>query len=395
MALKFIILIPGLLIALALLAGFIVLLVKGGAGVRWFFGILLLLAVIGFFGMFSMRASRLLVTHEILPPNTTTAISVSQGAVPEIVTNDVVWRQGLEEELTPDVYSGTKIAAYGLGVQLQETISALPQPPKRIVIVEGNDGIDIVLLEQLRHGLEFILPDVDIVIASEAPEGQVWISLQLKDVESRQIKTPEIRNGDVVHLSQLLQAGSRGILQAVIQTPDNKFSKQVEFDRCQWLYDTDKFQSSAIGHRWAVIASKETAVTKEQALEQVAEAARQYLAEQVGLQNVQQHDLRDYGFIVDEYTQRLQGLSGPIWRAAVLLELSPERLRMLGRDRTAVIRNVRKTWAYHIFSLVGMILLIGVLSMLVNALTKGYYSTVIAIVAIGLVVAFVLLMMIA
>jgi len=392
MALPFIILIPGLLIALALLVGFIVLLVKGGAGVRWFFAILLLLVVIG---LFSMPVARPLVTHEIVRPIAAVAESVSQGATLHIVKGDVVWRQGLEEELTPDVYSGTKIAAYGLGLQLQETISALPQPPKRIVIVEGNDGIDIVLLEQLRHGLEFILPDVDIVIASEAPEGQVWISLQLKDVESRQIKTPEIQNADAIHMSQLLQAGSRGVLLAVVQIAGNKYAKQVEFDHCLWLYDTEKFHSSAIGHRWAVIASKETAVTKEQALEQVTEAARQYLAEQVGLQNVQQHDLRDYGFIVDEYTQRLQGLSGPIWRSALLLDVSPERLQKLGRDKTVVIRNVRRTWAYHIFSLVGMILLISVLSMLVNAMTKGYYSVVIAIVAIGAVVVFVLLMILA
>ncbi|MHC4291051.1 MAG: hypothetical protein ACYSTR_02415 [Planctomycetota bacterium] len=395
MALTFIMLIPGLLIALALLAGFIVLLVKGGAGVRWFFAILLLLTVIGFFGLFSMRVRKISETHVILPSNTTAAVSVSQGTAPEIVKSDVVWRQGLEEELVPDVYSGTKIAAYGLGVQLQETFAALPQMPKRIVIAEGNGEIDIVLLEQLRRGLKFILPDVDIVIASEAPEGQVWISLQLKDVESRQIETPEIQNADAIRLSQLLQAGSRGVLQAVVQSADNKYAKQVEFDNCLWLYHTEKFRSSAIGHRWAVIASKETAVTKEQAIEKVAEAARQYLTEQVGMQNIQKIDLRDCGFIVDEYTQRLQGLSGPIWRAAVLLELSPERLQKLGRDKTVVIRNVRKTWAYHIFSLVGMILLIGVLSMLVNALTKGYYSTVIAIVAIGLVGTFVLLMMLA
>ncbi|MHC4524893.1 MAG: hypothetical protein ACYSU8_05080, partial [Planctomycetota bacterium] len=71
MALTFIMLIPGLLIALALLAGFIVLLVKGGAGVRWFFAILLLLTVIGFFGLFSMRVRKISETHVILPSNTT------------------------------------------------------------------------------------------------------------------------------------------------------------------------------------------------------------------------------------------------------------------------------------------------------------------------------------
>ena len=272
-------------------------------------------------------------------------------------------------------------------MQLQATISALPQLPERIVIVENNSNVDMALLEQLRHGLKFILPETDIAIASYASEGQVRISLQLKDVESRSIKIPEIQNVDVIQMSQLLQAGSRGILQAVVQTLDNKFAKQVEFDHCLWLYDTEKFQSSTVGHQWAVIALKETAVTKEQAEQQVRQAAMEYLARQVRIASkvgtaVYDSDLWEYGIVVDEYTQRLQGMSGSIWRAALLLDVSPERLQTLRQNKIAVNRVQRKTWAFQIFSLVGMLIVISVLYFFVNAITKGYYSTKILIVAV-------------
>ncbi|MHC4552739.1 MAG: hypothetical protein ACYSUT_08230, partial [Planctomycetota bacterium] len=178
------------LMAPVLLAGLIILLVKGGPAVRWFIGICLLLVVIGFFGLLSVRVSRPVAVHEHMRAQTTECIVSSQGegwtgprlqaATLHVASDAAVWQQGLEEELTPDVYSSQKTAAYGLGVQLQETIEALSVWPGQVVIVEHRNGVDIALLEQCRRGLKSILPDLDIAIVEKMPsetppKEAVWI----------------------------------------------------------------------------------------------------------------------------------------------------------------------------------------------------------------------------
>lgn len=368
-----------------LLVGFIILLVKGGAAVRWFFGILLLLAVTGiFFGLFSVRAARPLAASESVRSVAAAAESVSQGATLHIIKNDVVWRKGLEEELTPDVYSSPNTAAYGLGIQLQETIQTAlgDQLPEKIHISDST--VDVSVLEQLRRGLSYSYEDIKIGIngINTPSNEEIGIKLEIHNTtNSPALLTPK----DVTRQT--------GIMRAVVLTGADKHIKEVRFDHRLWLYDSDTFRRQIGQGNWAVITSQDAVVTKEQALQQATDAAKHYLAEQVGLQNVQESDLRDHGFIIDEYTQRLQGLAGPIWRAAVLLDVSPERLQGLQKNKAVAVRQVRRTWVYRVFSLAGMVLLIGVLSMLVNALTKGYYSIVIAVVAIVAVMAFVLLKM--
>ena len=376
------------LIVPAMLVGLIILLIKGGAAVRWFFGICLLLIIIGIFGLFSLRM-RPVIVH----PAYTEAVS-SQGATIQTIKDPIVWRDGLEEELMPVVYSSPQTAAYGLGVQLQETLAALQKMPSQIVIAENAGDLDIALLEQLRRGLKYVFPDAAIAIAAETSaevpsEGSIRITLHLQDVREPSIQIPEIQRVDIVEMAQTIPAGNRqGTLQAVVQTADNKYVKQVQFDDRAWLYDPETFRSTVGRGRWAVIASRDTAVTKEQVTEQIEQAAASYLDEQLrqdgmSRSNIQPMDLRNYGFVVDEYFQQLQGLSGPIWRGALLLEVSPRRLQMLQQGKTVAVSQVRKTWAYRILSLLGMILIISLLYAIVNALTKGYYSIVSAIIAIG------------
>lgn len=383
------------LIVPALLVGFIILLIKGGSAVRWFFGVCLLLIIIGIFGLFSLRMRPVMV-H----PAYTEQVS-SQGATIQTIEDPIVWRDGLEEELMPVVYSSPQTAAYGLGVQLQETLAALQKTPSKIVIAENAGDSNIALLEQLRRGLKYVFPDAAIAIAAETsanvpPEGSIRITLHLQDVREPSIQIPEIRDGNTTEMMQINPAGNQqGTLQAVVQTADNKYVKQVQFDDRAWLYDPETFRSAVGRGKWAVIASRDTAVTKEQVTEQIEQAAAKYLDEQLrqdGMShsNVQPSDLRRYGFIVDEYFQQLQGLSGPIWRGALLLEVSPQRLQMLQQDKTVAVSQVRRTWAYRILSLLGMILIISLLYAVVNALTKGYYSIVSAIIAIGCAVIFAL-----
>ena len=378
---------------LALLIGIIVLLIKGSPAVRWgvlvVAGIVLLLPVLLFF---------LAIPHQVYAPRANEARNSSSPSV-HVVKDPTLWQSNLEEEFVADVYSSANAAAYGLGMQLEETIQTALKNEKPTAIVLREFNVPFSLLEQLRQGLSTNYDDVKIVINQDQAESNGEVHIELEIHNERISQTLSVPNAGSYSVITDISSQS-GVVSAVVHTAEDKHVKEVRFDRRLWIYDTDAFRSQVGTGFWAVFASTEPAVSKKQAYNEAMRLAQQYIVEHTHVEGLAPHsvqlsDLQEYGLIADEYAQRLQGLGGPIWRAAVLLDVSPQRLQQLGRDKTVVIRNVRKKWVYHIFSLVGMILLIGVLSMLVNALTKGYYTTVIGIVAIGaVVVVFVLLKMI-
>ncbi|MBN1879114.1 hypothetical protein JW823_03295, partial [bacterium] len=82
------------------------------------------------------------------------------------------------------------------------------------------------------------------------------------------------------------------------------------------------------------------------------------------------------------------GISGPIWRAAILLDVRPERLNLLREIQVVEQRHVRRNWFNMIFSLVGMIVLVSLLYAVINTLTKGYYSFVLALISVLVITGF-------
>lgn len=374
-----------LLIVPASIVGVIVLLIKGGPAVRWFFGILVLLLIIGFFGLFSMRfvSHGPVVMSQLTPPQ----VPVQEGSV-YIEKDPTLWSDGLEEELTPDVYSGLDTAAYGLGIQLYDTIQAALKDETLQKIVIRDFNVPQAVQEQLRQGLSTNYPDIDIVInqQSNISPGEIHIELTLASGAPRR----PLVIGDDVDSAFLTDnfSSPKGVLTAAVLTADDKHVKEVKYHRCIWLYDPDLFRSKVNGQgQWAVITSDEAAVTKEQAQQQVRQAAMEYLANQLQIGSrvgtaVRDSDLWDYGLVADEYSQRLVGLSGPIWRAALLLDVSPERIQTLRQQKMVVQHQARNNWIQHFLSLIGMLVLITILYVFVNAITKGYYSKTILIVSI-------------
>ena len=88
---------------------------------------------------------------------------------------------------------------------------------------------------------------------------------------------------------------------------------------------------------------------------------------------VNSNDILDGNFILDRFVQSFEGTAGKIWRQALLLDVSAEKLKELARQK-AVIAQVRKTnFVRTFFSIVGLIVLITVVYAFLNAATKGYY----------------------
>ena len=85
-------------------------------------------------------------------------------------------------------------------------------------------------------------------------------------------------------------------------------------------------------------------------------------------------DILEGGFILDRFVQSFNGAAGKIWRQALLIDASTDKLKNLARQK-AIIAQVRKRhFTGMFFSVAGLIVLITVVYAFLNAATKGYYT---------------------
>ena len=88
---------------------------------------------------------------------------------------------------------------------------------------------------------------------------------------------------------------------------------------------------------------------------------------------VNSDDIFKGNFILDRFAQSFEGTAGKIWRQALLLDTSADKLTRLARRKAAMMRATKRTWARVSVSVFGLTLLITAVYAFLNAATKGYY----------------------
>jgi hypothetical protein len=356
----------------------------------WVLGIILLVPVALFLLLIPMR-----VAH-FQQPNAGQPIVISQ------VTTEApsVWQEEIEKQFSADVYSSRQAAAYGLGKQIADKYKTMltgelqgreitdmagavskSKGPLKIMLCE--DTADMAILEACRKGLQNALSKNMIVIQSRAAsgpsEGEVWIVFSLQS-EAKSLYRKMV-TGSGIDLS----CNETGTLSAVIQTPEDKMSEQVRYDYRPWLEDMTSFKSH-YGSEWFVVFS-DTATDLETAQKQVYDKACSILIHSITASgypptDVLRENLKQFDIETDTYSQELHGMTGPVWRYAILLDGDSPKLSRLIQSKTQVVSQQRENWIKTGLSLLGMMVIIWIVYSVANAATKGYYSTLLAIMAI-------------
>jgi hypothetical protein len=106
------------------------------------------------------------------------------------------------------------------------------------------------------------------------------------------------------------------------------------------------------------------------------------------ISRVNSSDILEGDLILDRFVQSFKGTAGRIWRQALLIDASAEKLSELAHRKAVMVRAEKMTLARMFFSVVGLIVLITIVYAFLNAATKGYYvwSLRIAGIALALVV---------
>jgi hypothetical protein len=99
------------------------------------------------------------------------------------------------------------------------------------------------------------------------------------------------------------------------------------------------------------------------------------------------NDLKQIGLVLDTFVQSFDGSAGRIWRQAMLIDASPEKLASLNDRVHAIVHVERTSWARMIASALGVFAVIVVTYLFLNMATKGYYDWSLRIV--GLILAIV------
>jgi len=359
--------------------------------------ILLLLAVIGIIVLFIKICSKrpwiaaiialglllLIVPFFILVPTHRHTVRSELPILPTLTqseeTTTTIWLPGIEDEFEANIYPSKLSAVRSLGLHIGEPVRQVfgVTSPNGFILFQGAHERGLV--EEFGRAITKTFPDANWAIAPETVAVQpdeVGIRIDIVKVQTH--PAPWMSGSDYEMTS--------GTVQASVLAGDKQASMKAEFVDKPWMDDFSGFLNTKPDSRFIIAKSAESCMTEAEANQQAVQNACTQVANMIGRtplrrdgipisfdRPVNSTDILDGNFILDRFVQSFQGTAGKIWRQALLVDASAEKLKNLA-ERKAVIATVRKRhFAGMFFSIIGLIVLITVVYVFLNAATKGYY----------------------
>ena len=322
--------------------------------------------------------------------------SSTESTVAQMVRDDQSWR--LLNSLRQDFMEKVDIERWGVRVDeiirlVQKNLTRQSEPVTIKLMQEDHER---QLLEELRRTLRDKIDGGRYVIVSDIDEvnikeGEIGVALSIEFDEAADAS-------EDTYEEVVMPADEQGAVAAVVLTGAEDYTISVPVVERPWVENYAEFMNKNPHSQWVVARSSETCSTAEMAHELgLQDAARRISfllngppdrrALRSDIIEVAPEDISRFGLIADKFPQSFHGTAGPIWREAMLVDASRPNLERLVFEFTAARGVQQRRGAYIIFSFVGMIGLICLLYALVNAATKGYYSTVLRILTAVLVIA--------
>jgi len=307
-----------------------------------------------------------------------------------------IWFAGMEDEFEADVYPSQLAAVRGLGHRLKEVMQQYnlrSTEQTTVKLVQG--GHQRKLLEELRRSIRDKIEEGGCLIVSDKDEvdiaaGEIGVVLNFTFDSG----APAPKGNQINYTT----GGERGAVEAAVLAGGDEYPISVGFREKPWVENFADFMNRNSKRQWLLARSSETCSTAEKAHELgLADAARRISYILNGppgergrvkeLIKVAPKDIRKLDIIVDKFPQSFRGSEGPIWREALLIDVSAPKLEQLRLQYAAERGARRRGAAYIVFSFAGMMGLICLLYAVVNAATKGYYTTVLRVMTVLLAIA--------
>ena len=291
-----------------------------------------------------------------------------------------IWLPGIEDQFEANVYPSKISAVHSLGLKIRKPIHQVfgnEKSPDRIVLFKGAH--DRELVDEFGNALAGVYPetkwsDEPETVAVEANE--VGIRLDLVNLETH----------PAPWLSKTKKTLASGTIQACVLTSDKQLSIKTNFVDKPWVEDFSGFSNTKSDSRFIIARSMDSCMTEAEANRQAVEVACKHINKMLAKLSAQlpkipvsythpvnPDDIFQGNFILDRFVQSFDGAAGKIWRQALLIDASTEKLTKLARRKATVMRETKRTCARVTVSVFGLILLITAVYAFLNAATRGYY----------------------
>jgi len=369
---KVFIMLPVLILILFAVIGVIVLTIKLCSKRPW-------IAVIIALGLLLIVPYFILVpSHQTIGRHTEVVLPSIRPPSQEAKTS--IWLPGIEDEFKANIYPSKISAVRSLGLRIAEPVKQVfgETSPRGFILFQGAHERGLV--EEFAKAISRTFADANWTIAPET------IAVQPDEVGIR-IDIVNVHTHPAPWMSGSENEMTTGTVRASVLSGDRQASMSAEFVDKPWVEDFSGFLNTRPESQFLIAKSTESCMSEaeanqqaiQNACDQIADMLGQTLARRSGVpvsfaKPVDSTDILEGNFILDRFVQSFNGTAGKIWRQALLVDASAEKLKNLARQK-AVIAQVRKRhFTGMFFSIAGLIVLITVVYAFLNAATKGYYT---------------------
>lgn len=308
-----------------------------------------------------------------------TEVSLPSTLPPSEETTTTIWLPGIEDEFEADVYPSKLSAVRSLGLHIGKPVRQVfgETLPSGIILFKGAH--ERGLIEEFGRAIARTFPDTQWKVAPET------VAVQPDEVGIR-VDLVKVQTHAAPWLSGSENEMTSGTIQASVLSGDQQASMKAEFVDKPWAEDFSGFLNTRPNGRFIIAKSTESCMTEAEANQQAVQNACAQVADMLGQTSprrdgipisfakpVNSADILEGGFILDRFVQSFQGTAGKIWRQALLVDASAEKLKNLAQRKAIIARARKRSFAGMFFSIIGLIVLITVVYVFLNAATKGYY----------------------
>ncbi|MBW8016887.1 MAG: hypothetical protein FVQ82_11925 [Planctomycetes bacterium] len=327
-----------------------------------------------------------------------------------------VWSPGIEKDFQADVYFSRSAALRGIAARADKKVREMALNghaiPKKLALLTYKDQFADGLIEEAVGIFQNVLPDTECYAVAAGKESftqnDSWVSMELTESPGH---VSNIRvNGRRVNTYLNDSDFSNGNFKAAIHLKKSSSSFSVRFTEKPWLDNFSAFQNTCPQRQLAIAYSQTACNSFDWAVRQATRQAQQIVNRMIldihrsmpksgrsraGF-SLSRQELYQHGIVVDNFQQSFTGSAAPIYRHALLLDVSPDRIMPLAKNKIRRYNIERQSWTYHILSAIGIALVICVIYLILNAATRGYYTAVLRILTIvGIIVVVVVLLKLA
>lgn len=293
-----------------------------------------------------------------------------------VAVNDPgAWQVTDEVPFEADIYPTINSAARALALKLAKSLrdkfdTALP--PLRLKIA-GN--VEPSVLERVIQTLSERLPQLRVQAVGsnkwnfppDQTNALLAVSVDVTATGSKSISGP---------LPYSLQENT---LQLMAQGPDFQTISSASFSNKPWADNFAAFVSANPTGKWILAQTPRPAISADEATDLAINNASAKLYQQikqlgqpVPTAQIEQELRRGY-LIKDRFVQKFPRPYGDVWREALLINAEPGNFHRLVVQHKAAQRAQAWTLARHIGAMSGLLIVICLLYLFLNAATKGYY----------------------